>query len=160
MNGLKTKIVKRDLKIKEPSPYSSSNFINKFVVTRILGHPECGADLEKWREAHECWICAKYAYYAVFYSKSLRELYFYELDLTDPNHRLLSSNLVRQNRDVWAPSTEDGETAFGNPRIAGTFNSWKFERMHSLQEACKMFDRSGSIEVPEALKKPEYKRSK
>lgn len=40
LNGLKTKYVKRDIKLKEQSNYSSSHFSNKFIVTRILGHPE------------------------------------------------------------------------------------------------------------------------
>ena len=56
INGIKTKFVKRDIKLKEQSRYSSSNFINKFIVTRILGHPELAKDADRWREVQECWI--------------------------------------------------------------------------------------------------------
>lgn len=56
LNGIKTKYVKRDIKLKEQSNYSSSNFTDRFVVTRVLGHPELDPNLSKWQETKECWI--------------------------------------------------------------------------------------------------------
>lgn len=53
LNGLKTKYVKRDIKLSEKSKYSSANFTNKFIVTRVLGHPELQKDIDKWREVDD-----------------------------------------------------------------------------------------------------------
>ena len=55
---------------------------------------------------------------------------------------------------------EEDAVTIDTPHIAGSFNSWKLEKMYTLQEACKILDKSKSIEVPEALSKPEYKRTK
>ena len=76
INGLKTKHVKRDMKLKEQSKYSNSVFSNKYIVTRNLGHPELPQNSESWKEVDECWICEKYAYYIVFYNKTIRDANF------------------------------------------------------------------------------------
>lgn len=56
LDSFKTKVIKRDIKLKEQSLYSSISFSNKFIVTRVLGHPEIQNDPEKWAEVQDCWI--------------------------------------------------------------------------------------------------------
>ena len=153
-------MLNKDIKLKEQSNYSSSNFQNKFIVTRILGHPELRREYEGWREVNDWWIWSKHSYYIIFYSRSLWDLYFHEFDLTDPNYKQISNLVYKTNKEILNPSSEDDAISFDAPYISGSFNSWKLERMYSLQEAWKIFDKSKSIEVPEALSKPEYKRSK
>ena len=158
LNGIKTKYVKRDMKLKEQSNYSSSNFSNKFIVTRILGHPEWGNNYENWKEVHECWIWAKYSFYAIFYNKSVRNLYFHEFDKTDENLKYISQKLylsnilLKTNREDFSSQEDEEAILIDSPHIAGSFNSWKLSKMMSLQEAWKILDKSSSVEEPDALK--------
>lgn len=113
-----------------------------------------------WKEVRECWICAKYSFYAVFYSKSLRDLYFHEFNQNDPNLKYISNALIKTNRNLLFPQDDEETIPMEGPYIAGTFNSWKLTKMYTLQEAWKILDKSKTIEVPESLSKPEYKRNK
>jgi hypothetical protein len=158
LNGIKSKYIKRDIKLLEPSQYSSSNFVNKFIVTRILGHPELDKELEKWREVNDCWICSKYAYTVVFYNKTLRKIHFHQLDVRDSTMSSVITQLIKANPDLMSNLEE--EQSSENPLIAGTFTSWKFQKMLTLQEACAMIEKNQSISPPDECKKPVYKRTK
>ena len=85
-------------------------------------------------------------------------MHFHPMELNDPHMKNITIPLYKANAELLTQSADDQMS--DNPKIAGTFNSWKFERMYSLKEACSIVDRYKTLEPPEALSKPEYKRSK
>ena len=75
-------------------------------------------------------------------------MYFREIHKTDSEHKKIFSKIYQHNLK-FINSKVENEEEVSNPYVAGTFNQWKFERMYSLQEACKLFDTTGISEVPD-----------
>ena len=75
-------------------------------------------------------------------------MYFREIHKSDSEHRKIFTKIYQHNSD-FIKSKSENEEEISNPYVAGTFNQWKFERMFSLQEACKLFDTSAATDIPD-----------